>query len=56
MKSEIPFQACKASQIAGIYIEPEKEQLRFRQVAPPTAEELHVLLHRITHRVARYLD
>lgn len=29
---------------------------RHRQVAPPSKEELQALLHRIAHRVARYLE
>jgi hypothetical protein len=34
----------------------ESAALLFRQVAPPTAEELQELLHRVAHRVARYLE
>jgi hypothetical protein len=40
----------------GVYIQPTEGKLRFRQIAPPTAEELQTLLHRITHRVACYLE
>ncbi len=40
----------------GVYVLQEKGKLRFRQVAPPTAEELQELLHRIAHRVAGYLE
>ena len=40
----------------GVYIQPTEGTLRFRQIAPPTAEELQTLLHRITHRVACYLE
>ena len=29
---------------------------RFRQISPPTTEELQALLHSIVHRVARYLE
>jgi hypothetical protein len=29
---------------------------RHRQVAPPSKEELQALLHRIAHRVVRYLE
>jgi hypothetical protein len=40
----------------GVYIKPAEGKLRFRQTAPPTTDELQALLHRITHRVARYLE
>ena len=40
----------------GVYIQPTEGKLRFRQIAPPTAEELQTLLHRITHLVACYLE
>ena len=39
----------------GVYVLQEKGKLSFWQVAPPTAEELQELLHRIAHRVAGYL-
>ena len=40
----------------GVYIKTAEGKLRFRQTAPPTTDELQALLHRITHRVARYLE
>jgi hypothetical protein len=40
----------------GVYVESHDGKLRFRQIAPPATEELQVLLHRIAHRVARYLE
>ena len=40
----------------GVYVQSDEGMLRFRQVAPPTTEELQVLLHCIAHRVARYLE
>ena len=41
---------------AGVYVESHNGKLRFRQIAPPATEELQVLLHRVAHRVARYLE
>ena len=40
----------------GVYIQSAEGELHFRQVAPPTNAELQALLHRIAHRVARYLE
>ena len=34
----------------------EDGKLRFRQIAPPTKDELETLLHRISHRTARFLE
>ncbi len=48
-------EACRGAHMLfldGVYIQPTEGKLRFRQIAPPTAEELQTLLHRITHRVA----
>ena len=40
----------------GAYIQTPDGKLRFRQVAPPTKDELEVLLYRISRRVARFLE
>ena len=40
----------------GAYIQAPCGKLRFRQIAPPTKDELETLLHRISHRTARFLE
>lgn len=40
----------------GANIQAPCGKLRFRQSAPTTCEELETLIHRISHRVARFLE
>ena len=40
----------------GAYIQAPYRKLRFRQIAPPTKDELETLLHSISHRTARFLE
>jgi hypothetical protein len=40
----------------GVYVQDDGGQCGFRQTSAPTAEQLHDLLHRISIRVARFLE
>lgn len=40
----------------GVYVQRATDRHCFRRTAPPTVEQLHVLLHRISERVARFLE
>lgn len=40
----------------GVYVQHAHDQHCFRRTAPPTVEQLHVLLHQISERVARFLE
>ncbi len=40
----------------GVYAEDARGKIRFRRIKAPTADELGVLVHRISQRVARFLE
>lgn len=40
----------------GVYVQHAPDRHCFRRTAPPTVEQLHVLLHQISERVARFLE
>ena len=40
----------------GVYAEDAYGKVRFHRIKAPTADELGVLVHRISQRVARFLE
>ena len=40
----------------GVYVQDEAGHYGFRHTRPPTVEQLHELLQRISQRVARFLE
>ena len=40
----------------GVYVQDPNDQYGFRRIPPPTVDQLHDLLHRISQRVARFLE
>jgi ribosomal protein S27E len=40
----------------GVYVQHASDRQCFQRTAPPTVEQLHVLLHQISERVARFLE
>lgn len=40
----------------GVYVQHASDRHCFQRTAPPTVEQLHVLLHQISERVARFLE